>query len=125
MKTLVLAAVLVTAGTAAADVSIIDNNKTITVDCSKDKSVSLIGNHITVTLTGTCTRVTVTGNFETVTGSATTFWVAGNHNTVNADAADEINVAGNDNTLTWKKGLSKPQPKISNPGKNNKVTQAK
>ena len=95
--------VTLAAGTVAADVSIIDNNKTITVDCAKDKSVNLIGDQLTVTLTGTCTRVQLSGNHETVTGSATTFWVAGNHNTVTADGTDEIQIAGNDNTLSWKK----------------------
>lgn len=125
MKILVFAAVTLAAGTVAADVSIIDNNKTITVDCTKDKSVNLIGNQLTVKLTGTCTRVQLSGNHETVTGSATTFWVAGNHNTVTADGTDEIQIAGNDNTLSWKKGLTKPAPTVSNPGKGNKVTQAK
>ena len=106
---------------AAADVSVIDNNKAITVDCTKDPVVDLIGNHITLTLTGTCKKVNVTGNHETVTGSATTVFVAGNENTLTIDASDSITVAGNRNTVTWKTG----SPKISNPGKNNKVTQAK
>lgn len=112
-------ALLLLATPAFADVSVIDNNKTITVDCAKDPKVDLVGNNITLTLTGTCKTVNVTGNKETVKGSATSVFVAGNENTVNIDTADTITVAGNKNTVTYKTG------KVSNPGKNNKVTQVK
>ena len=123
MKAVILLVVL--SGSALAERQIVDNNAKISIDCAKDKEVSLVGNNLTVTLVGTCTRVNVTGNRETVTGSATTFFVGGNHNTVNADATDEINLAGNHNTVTWKKGASKAAPKVSNPGKDNKVSQAR
>ena len=46
MKLLVLLVAAVPA-VAAADVSIIDNGKTVAVDCAKDPQVSLIGNHLT------------------------------------------------------------------------------
>ena len=69
MKLLALALVAVPA-VAAADVSIIDNGKTVAIDCAKDPRVSLIGNSLTVTLTGTCKKLDITGNHETVTGSA-------------------------------------------------------
>jgi hypothetical protein len=121
----VLALLVLLPATALAERQIVDNNATITIDCAKDKEVSLVGNNITVTLVGTCTRVNVTGNKETVKGSSTTFFIAGNHNTVTADATDEIRLAGNHNTVTWKKGVSGGAPKISNPGKDNKVSQAR
>ena len=37
---------------ARAYVSVIDNDKTLDVDCAKDPEVSLIGNHLTVTTKG-------------------------------------------------------------------------
>jgi hypothetical protein len=111
--------------TALAERQIVDNNATITIDCAKDKEVSLIGNSITVTLVGTCTRVNVTGNKEVVKGSATTFFIAGNHNTVTANETDDISVSGSHNTVTWKKGVSKAAPNVKNPGKDNKVSQAR
>jgi hypothetical protein len=111
--------------TATADVSIVDNKKTLTVDCAKDKTVNVIGNKATVTLTGTCTLVNISGNDAKVTGSAEKFYVAGNSNTINADGADEIATTGNKNTVTWKKGLAKAEPKVSNPGKDNSVTRSK
>jgi hypothetical protein len=122
---LIAIVLLVTATPAAADVSIVDNRKTLTHDCAKDKRVELIGNHITLTLVGTCELVTVTGNNETVRGSATKFYIAGNKNTVEAAAADEIYVAGSKNTVTWKQGLTRKVPTIANPGKDNKVTQTR
>jgi len=115
----ILALLLLTAAPALADVAVIDNNKTIAVDCAKDSKVDLIGNNITLTLTGKCKQVNVTGNKERVTGAATTVFVAGNENTVTIDGGDTITVAGNKNVVTYKTG------KVSNSGKDNKVTQAK
>ena len=123
MKTLVLAMLVLMAATASAEISIVDNNKKLTVDCAKAKEVNLIGNNISVTLVGTCKLITVTGNSATVTGSGEKFYIAGNGNTVAAEVVDEIHITGNKNTVSWRKGTSKPSPKISNPGKDNKVTQ--
>lgn len=110
---------------AFADLSILDNNKTLKVDCAKDAKVDLIGNHITVTLDGTCAKVTVTGNHASVTGSATKVFVAGNNNKLSIDGADDIAIAGNKNALTWKRGLKAANPKVANTGKDNAITQAK
>lgn len=122
MKLIAVLAVSLTTGIAFADVSIMDNNKTITVDCAKDPEVSLVGNHITVNLTGTCTKVTVTGNHETVNGSVTGAFVLGNHNTLNLDGVDTISVAGNHNTVSYKGPLTKKKTSVSNLGRKNKVT---
>jgi len=111
--------------TARADVSVIDNDKTLDVDCAKDPEVSLIGNHLTVTMKGVCTKIEITGNHETVTGSATVVFIAGNHNTVTLEAADDVTVAGNDNALTVRKAVKRKAPKVSNVGKGNQVTQPK
>lgn len=125
MKLVALLAVSLLATTASADVTVMDNDKTLTVDCAKDKNVSLVGNHITVTLTGTCESVKVTGNHETVIGSVTKAFVAGNHNTLNLDGVDQISVAGNHNTATYKKPLAKKKTSVSNLGKGNTITQTK
>jgi len=105
---------------AAADVQVIDNKKTIDVDCAKDPNVELIGNHIVLTTKGVCSKVAVTGNYATVTGSAKVVYVGGNHNTITVET-DDVTIAGNDNTLTVRKWLS-GKPHIANPGKNNSVT---
>ncbi|HEY4240319.1 MAG TPA: DUF3060 domain-containing protein [Kofleriaceae bacterium] len=115
---------LFVAGTAAADTTIMDNNKTITIDCAKDKDLSLLGNHLVITLSnGACNKISITGNHETVTGAAKDFEIAGNFNTINPVDAAIINVMGNNNTVAWKS--AKGAPKISNVGKSNSVTQSK
>jgi DUF3060 family protein len=119
MKLLAFTLVAVLGGAAAADVSVLDNNKTIAVDCAKDPQVSLIGNNLKVTLTGTCTKVNVTGNHETITGAAATFSVQGNYNTLSITAADAVHVDGNNNTVTLDKGV---KAKPTNNGKDNKIT---
>ncbi|MDQ3370147.1 MAG: DUF3060 domain-containing protein [Myxococcota bacterium] len=124
LATLLLAVFgLAASGTAHAEVSVLENRKQVQVDCAKDREVNLVGNHITATLTGTCTKVNVTGNHCTVIGSAKAVFVAGNHNTLTLEAADHIAVAGNSNTLTYKRGVAKQPPKVANSGKDNKVTQ--
>lgn len=110
---------------AHADVSIVDNDRAVTVDCAKDAKAELVGSGLTITLTGTCALVTVTGSKSTVTGSSTKFVIAGNKNTIRADATDEIVVGGIKNEVTWKRGASAAAPKISTPGKDNRVSQAK
>ncbi len=125
MKFLAMLALSLTAATASADVNVMDNDKTITVDCAKDKQVNLLGNHITLTLTGTCDKVTITGNHETVVGSTTIAYVSGNHNTLTLDGVDDISVIGNNNTVAYKKPVAKKKTAVSNVGKNNTVTQSK
>jgi hypothetical protein len=124
MKKLAILAILF-ATAASADVTVMDNNKTLTVDCTKDKNVNLVGNHITVTLTGTCNAVKVTGNHETVIGSVTNAYVAGNDNTLKLDAVDTISVAGNNNTVSYKKPVTKKKTSVSNPGKGNTISQTR
>jgi len=126
MKALVIASLVLAAASAFADVSIIDNHKTVKVDCSKDKTASILGNENTITLTGACTLISVAGNKNTVRAdSSAKLEVAGNNNTASVTAADEVSVPGNNNTVTWKKGISKKEPAVSNPGTGNKVSQAK
>jgi hypothetical protein len=118
---------LVVAGSsfAVAD-NYVDNDATVTQDCSKDGTATVAGNKNKITFTGACTKIGVMGNENTITiESAKEVVVAGNKNTVAVDASDKLSVPGNKNTVSWKKGLSGKQPKVSAPGTANKITQAK
>jgi len=120
-----LASLVVASGAARADVTVLDNDKTIEVDCAKDPQVSLMGNHVTLTLKGVCAKVTIDGNEETVHGSATAVRVNGNHNTITLDAADQVAIYGNDNAVTVQKPIKAKAVQISSPGSRNKVTRPK
>lgn len=122
---LVLASLLLVPALASADVAITDNDQTVTVDCAKDKNVSIAGNKATVTLTGVCEILSVDGNEAVVTGSASKVRVSGNSNKVNLEAADLIGTTGNSNVVTWKKGVTKAKPKVVNPGNKNKISRVK
>jgi len=122
------AAVAVVAGSAAparADISVTDNHKTLDVDCAKDPTISLSGNHITVTTKGVCTKIMIAGNHATVTGSASMVLVSGNANTVTLAAADDVVISGNKNTLTVRKAVTRKAPNVMNSGNDNRVTQPK
>lgn len=110
---------------ALADVTIMDNDQTATVDCTKHRTVNIVGNGAKVTLTGTCEKLMVAGNDANVTGSAKGAYVAGNDNTLALDAVDSIGTPGNNNTVTYKKTVSKKKVAVSNPGNGNKISQAK
>jgi len=126
MIKLAIASLLLAASPALADVSVIDNHKTVKVDCTKDKTTTVLGNENTITATGTCTLISVAGNKNVIKADTTTkLEVAGNDNTASVTAADEISVPGSRNTVSWKKGASGKAPAVSNPGKDNKVSQAK
>lgn len=113
-------------GVAAADISILDNRQTLTVDCAKDPNVNIAGNHATLTLNGVCENVNVSGNHATVTGSAKKIMVSGNHNTVDLDTVDVLAVPGNHNTASYKRSSDPKKPtKVSSPGKRNKVSKKK
>lgn len=120
-----LASLGIAFGAARADVTVLDNNKTIEVDCAKDPQVNLLGNHITLTLKGVCAMVSVDGNEETVTGSASAVRVNGNHNTITLAAADQVAIFGNDNTVTVQKPIKAKTVQIASPGNRNKVTRPK
>lgn len=125
LKLVAILAISLTAATASADVTVMDNKTTLTVDCAKDKNVNIVGNHITVTLTGTCEKVSATGNSSTVNGSTANAYVAGNKNTLNLDRVDNISVSGNRNTITYKKPVTQKKTSLSIGGKDNSVNQTK
>ena len=126
MKLAVIASVLMVTSVASAEVvTVMDNNKEITTDCSKDKEFNLVGNNIKLTMTGACTKVTATGNHANVVGSVTEAHLIGNHNVYTLDGVDTIKVIGNHNTVTYKKPLAAKKTKVGNVGKKNKISVAK
>lgn len=125
MKLFVVATLLALTSAASADVSIIDNDQAVTVDCAKDKQVSIMGNDITVTLTGTCTKVSIAGNNAKLTGSASAVSIAGNENTATLTNVDTLMVAGNDNKVTYKGPVSAKKTKVSAPGSGNSIKKLK
>ncbi|MBA3459480.1 MAG: DUF3060 domain-containing protein [Deltaproteobacteria bacterium] len=122
-KTLLVAALLSMSSVAAADVTVTDNKQTVDIDCAKDKLVNIIGNHATITLKGTCTKVSISGNHANLTGSANTVWIAGNNNNVTLPGVDSLTIAGNSNNVTYKGPITAKTTKVSNPGSKNNVTQ--
>ena len=123
MNKLVLAGLVLIPSLAFADASVVDNGKTLTIDCAKDKSASIMGNQNTITLTGTCDSVSVMGNKNTVTvASSTAVKVQGNDNTVAVSGAAKVTVNGNRNTLALPKD-TKTTP-VTDHGKDNKVSRA-
>lgn len=125
LTTLLAVIIAGTGAPARADVSVIDNNKTLDVDCAKDPAISLVGNHLTVTTKGVCASITISGNYANVTGSATVVVVSGNHNTLTLAAADDVTVSGNSNTLSVQKSVKQKAPRVANSGNGNHITQPK
>jgi hypothetical protein len=131
MKHISLAAVLAALALAAfaaparAEVTVIDNNRTVEVDCAKDPEIELIGNHITLTTLGVCARIAILGNHASVNGSSSEVHVAGNHNKLALVAADDVTVLGNHNSISVRKAVTLKAPRISNLGNGNRITQPK
>jgi hypothetical protein len=121
----ILAAFALTAfaAPARAEITVVDNNRTLDVDCGKDPEITLVGNHITVATQGVCAKIAILGNHASVTGSSTEVYVAGNHNTLALVAADEVLVAGNHNNVSVRKAVTLKAPRISNLGNKNRVLQ--
>jgi hypothetical protein len=69
--------------------------------------------------------VNVSGNEATVKGSAVLVNVSGNENKLELDAVDALRVSGNENTVSYKKGVKKKAPSVSSPGNDNKISRVK
>ena len=120
MKNWLLASLLVSS-VVFADVDEVDNGKTHTVDCKKDPTVRVSGNSNTFTLKGTCESVQVSGNKNTVKGDAAKqVMLSGNDNTI-ALQIDNLMVSGDRNTVSYKK----KKPSVADQGNGNKISQAK
>ena len=64
-------------------------------------------------------------NKLTLRGECNTLTVSGADNKITVEAVGTIKTEGNNNEITWTKGLGGKNPKISNPGKGNTIRQAK
>lgn len=83
------------------------SNETFTLDCGAGQSFSIEGNKSTITLTGSCGTVEITGNGHRVrVSSVQTLDVSGNDNRATAGEAGSIDVSGNGNAVTWVSGLA-------------------
>src|SRR4051794_17909757 len=100
MKSLSTVAVVVAsiffASTARADDFVITNQGKVAVNCAKTPDVSIAGNQNTITMTGTCSRLSISGNQNTLNGTATSLSVSGNDNIVTV-SADHVSITGNTN----------------------------
>lgn len=101
-------AVAATGSAAAANeaISVVDNGQQVTRTCS-GQDVSVTGNENQVTLSGDCGNLSVTGN----------------ENQVTIEAAYEISVSGNDNTILYRRGVKAKKPRLSNMGNDNSLRQ--
>jgi Protein of unknown function (DUF3060) len=117
----ILLAGLLVSSVALADVNEMDNNKTHTVDCSKDATVRVNGNKNSFQLKGTCTSVQISGNLNIVTGDAAkSVMISGNENAVTL-TIDNAMISGNKNSVTYKG----KKPKTADNGTGNVITPAK
>jgi hypothetical protein len=89
------------------EIAVNDNMQNHTFDC-RGRSVSVGGNYNKVILRGECGSLTVDG-----TG-----------NDVKLESVGAITTMGNNNNVTWARGLHGQNPRISNPGSNNKILKA-
>jgi hypothetical protein len=87
-------------------------------DCANDPAVKINTSNGSFVITGTCKRITINGNTNTVTADTTAkLDVNGNSNTIEAKQADVIVTTGNDNKLHY----GNPGAKTSNVGRGNKL----
>ena len=90
------------------DIEIGEGDLVRTIDC-RGRNVIVDGGNNKLTLRGECNTLTVNGA----------------DNKITVEAVGTIKAEGNNNEVTWTKGLGGKNPKISNPGKGNVIRQAK
>lgn len=96
------------------------------IDCSKPTTHTLDGNGTSHTFVGTCQLIIVNGNDMTIAVEASKgIYVAGNRNKLAVTSVDKLHVPGNDNTVTWKKPVSRAKAEVTVPGNRNKIRRAK
>lgn len=83
-----------------------DNNIAATMPMAANKALVVNGNKCTITLTGNAAGVIVNGN--------------SNH--IVCGAVSTVQVNGNENVVTWKKGLTGPNPMVVNLGNENSLS---
>jgi hypothetical protein len=110
---------------ARADVKVVDDGATLTVDCAKEKVVYISGEKVNIVLSGTCDAVNISSDGSTVKGSVLQLNISGDGNTFVLDAVDQIMVSGDRNTITYKKAVKAKKTGVMSTGSNNKISQVK
>jgi hypothetical protein len=101
------------------------SEKTVTHDCAKEPEVAINAGGGSYTLTGACTKLTVTGADNRIKAeSVGKISLNGSKNTLEVDAVDRLSVNGNNNAITYKRGVT-GKPKVVALGADNKLTQVK
>ena len=96
------------------------------IDCGKTATHMISDNDRNLTYVGKCDTISLDGNNITIKAeSVKNLAVSGNDNKATVDAADKIYTPGNNNTVTYKKGISAAKPKLANPGNDNSIRQIK
>src|SRR5688572_12527561 len=119
---LALCSVALLAGSAAAEVKVIDSGQTLTIDCATDPEISVSGASNTLAVTGACTKISISGASNVVAiASAVKLSISGSMNEVEVVAADKISVSGTSNRVRYERGVSRKSPKVSSTGLKNNV----
>jgi len=111
---------------AAAASSYVANHKVITQDCSKDPTANIGSEDSEYTFKGACKAINLEGSHNKVhIASAKALIINGDDNDVDVATTDIIFVTGSHDHVSWKKGLTQEQPKVSNSNSTSTVEQAK
>jgi hypothetical protein len=95
-------------------------------DCARSPTAVIDNGDGNYRFVGPCTRIAINGGDNTVAiESVIELAISGAGNTVNVGGTDRIKVYGNDNKVTYKKGLTGAKPKVSTFGNDNTITQTK
>ena len=110
-----------------AEVDIEGQGETHTIDCSKDAALVVSGAKNTITLTGACKSIEMTGTGNSLTvESVERLEINGTENTVAAVALSAVELTGVKNKVTWKTSPTKrKKPSVSNTGVKNSVKKIK
>jgi len=95
------------ASTPSAAIDIVGNGRADTLDCG-GQNVRLGGSSNSITLTGTCPRLDVTGS----------------NNTINVEALEAVDVTGASNTIVWQRSLVGDRPRMGSTGFGNTLVRA-
>jgi hypothetical protein len=107
------------------DVTISKDHHTTSIDCGGG-SVSIKGDDNKITLTGQCSKVSVSGEDNLIqVASAKEVEITGHDNNINVDTVARITAKGKDNNIMWKNGVGGKTPEVSSKGDDNKILQAK
>jgi hypothetical protein len=91
------------------DLILLENQRTVSRTCDGHTQIQVLGNQNKVTLTGECEHIEI----------------AGNQNIVTIEGAGSISVPGNDNIVSWERGIDGKPPAVSNPGSRNHLARVK